>query len=114
MKKYTDNSYGNQGVFGIAGSNQSYKNGQCTYDIQTGVFFGGKNKVIIDMLLDLNCGELKFKIPGNDTEAKMTGIPKDNQEGWVPHCNIHYANANVQIKKIPISWFGKMPKRVKF
>ena len=112
-KKYTDNSYGNQGVYGIAGSNQSYKNGQCAYDIQTAVFFG-KNKVLIDMMLDLNKGELKFKIPGNATEAKMVAIPKENVNGWVPHCNIHYANANVQVKKIPISWYGKMPKRVKF
>ena len=82
-KKHTDSSYGNQGVFGIAGSNQSYKNGQCTYNIQTGVFFGGKKQVLVDMLLDLNAGELKFKVPGNETEAKMTGIPKDKAEGWV-------------------------------
>ena len=115
LKKYTDNSYGNQGVFGIAGSNQSYKNGQCAYDIQTNVFFGGKNMVQIDMLLDLNKGELKFKIPGNNTEAKMIGIPINNPNGgYVPHCNIHYANCSVQIKKIPISWYGKMAKRVKF
>ncbi len=36
-QKYTDNSYG------IAGSNQSYKNGQCSYELQS------KTKVIIDM-----------------------------------------------------------------
>eukprot|EP00484_Ammonia_sp_Unknown_P030320 CAMPEP_0197033630 /NCGR_PEP_ID=MMETSP1384-20130603/11992_1 /TAXON_ID=29189 /ORGANISM="Ammonia sp." /LENGTH=351 /DNA_ID=CAMNT_0042463469 /DNA_START=39 /DNA_END=1094 /DNA_ORIENTATION=- len=113
-KKYTDNSYGSQGVFGIAGSNQSYKNGQCTYDIQTGVFFGGKNQVIMDMLLDLNTGELKWKVPGNETEAKMTGIPKDNAQGYVPHVNMHYANATVEIRKIPTSWYGKMSQRVKF
>mmetsp|Transcript_38321 Transcript_38321/g.62818 ORF Transcript_38321/g.62818 Transcript_38321/m.62818 type:complete len:330 (+) Transcript_38321:25-1014(+) len=113
-KKHTDASYSNKNVFGIAGSNQSYKNGACVYDVQTNVFFGGKTEVIIDMLLDLNKGELCFKIPGNESEAKMTGIPKDDPEGWVPHCNMHYANATAQVKRIPTNWYGKNIKRVKF
>ena len=113
LKKYTDNSYGNAGVYGIAGSNQSYRNGACGYDVQTNVFFGGKKEVMIDMLLDLNKGMLCFKIPGSESEAKMLNIPK-SADGYVCHCNIHYANASVQIKKIPTSWYGQMAKRVKF
>jgi len=65
------------------------------------------------MLLDLNKNELRFKIPGNESEAKLTNIPK-SADGYVPHNNIHYANATVQVKKIPTSWYGQMAKRVKF
>ena len=112
QKKHNDSSYAQHGVFGIAGSNQSYKNGSCRYDIRTNKFF--KNEIIFDMLLDLKKGELKFQVPGDDYVGVMTEIPKDNKEGWVPHVGMYYRNGQVQVKKIPVTWFGKNPNRVKF
>jgi hypothetical protein len=114
-KKFVDASYSAQTVWGIAGSNQSYANGVCKYDVQTTKFYG-KEEVYIDMLLDLNKCELKFKLVSSNEEyeAKMVNIPNNQHDGWVPHMNIYYAGANCQIKKIPTAWYGKNPTRVKF
>ena len=113
-QKYPNNSYSSQKTYGIAGSNQTYKNGVCQYNVQTNQFFGGKSEVYIDMLLDLNKGELRFVIPGLNSEAKITGININEPMGYVPHVNMHYSGVTVQIKKIPVNWFGKNPNRVKF
>ena len=97
----------------MAGSSSAYQNGRNIYDMDTRRFYEG-NEVLIDMKLDLNTGELHYCLVGDDKVAKMTGIEKNNQKGFTPHINIYYSLCKVQVKKIPYSWFGKNPKRVKF
>ena len=59
------------------------------------------------MMLDLNAGELKWKVPGNETEAKMTGIPKDKAEGWVCHLSLalYPVYCDLNVMRMPLYRF---------
>jgi len=112
-KVLSDSSFSVATVWGAGGGNQTYKNGAASYNLQTSQFFNNADE-FIDVLLDLNECKLKFKQPEVDYEIVLDAINKDQEEGFVPHVNLHYANTKVQVKKIPYAWYGKYKNRVKF
>lgn len=77
--------------------------------------FNGK-ELDIDMYLDANKGELKFKIVGNKlTVAEIWKLPIDKDcDGWVPHFNLceEAQGSELRVAKIPIKWYGKRQKHV--
>jgi len=111
FKKFSNSSYNEATVWGIAGNNQSYRNGSTRHEL-TAHFFSSE-QILLDMLLDLNKGELSFQKPGSAYVVKLDSIP-EQKEGWVPHVNIYYTGTKCQVKKIPPAWFGKNPAAIKF
>eukprot|EP01084_Bolivina_argentea_P167951 291363_1 len=114
-RKHRDGSYSDQGVFGIASAGTYYKNGATMYDIPAAAMYE-KQEIFIDMKLDLSKYEMSYMVVGDAQKRlmKMTGIDKNNKDGYIPHVNVYYQSVTLQIKKIPSSWFGKNPKRCKF
>jgi len=110
-KVFPDQSYSSQGLFGITGSDSAYLNGAHQAGLQTSKFYA-KNDNYIDMLLDVNKLEVKYNLVGENHEVKINIIA--NQEGWLPHMDCYYSGTNVQIKKIPVSCYGKDPNKFKF
>ena len=73
------------------------------------------SKCEVDLLLDVDKGELKICLVGQkskDKEAIMSGIkyPDNENQGFVPHINFgsSYVPIKVQIAKIPIEWYGEI------
>ena len=65
----------------------------------------------IDMLLDIDKGELKFCIVGQydpQNEIILYNLPKI-QNGWIPQFNLNGKNIELRIAQIPIQWYG-IPK----
>ena len=63
----------------------------------------------IDMLLDVDKGELKFRIVGQSDdkhEAKLYNLPKQ-MYGWVPHFNCYDGHTELRIAKISVKLYGK-------
>jgi len=110
---FPDGSYNSQTVFGISGGDTSYVNGQYQGLAQTTRFYA-KEENLFDMILDLNKLELRFKLVDEDHEVKISNLTANFADGWVPHMNIYYSPGNVQMKKIPMAWYGKGANRVKF
>eukprot|EP01084_Bolivina_argentea_P062760 114744_1 len=100
-KKHRDGSYSEQGVYGIASTGTYYKNGATMYDIPANSMYN-KGELMIDMRLDLQKYELWYTVLDDPDKKvmKMTGIDKNNKDGWVPHSNVYYQTVQLQIKKI--------------
>ena len=65
----------------------------------------------VDMLFDVDGKKLDLCVVGHDDEqrrVKFWNIPQQN--GWVPHFNIHRLDIELRIARIPPSLFGK-PKQ---
>ena len=68
-------------------------------------------QVEVDMLLDVDKGELNFCVVGQleKGEAKMFGLPIGGEDGngWVPHMNTTTETTSLKIAKIAVEFYGQ-------
>eukprot|EP01084_Bolivina_argentea_P167952 291366_1 len=114
-KKGRNNLYADQGVYGIASGSGCYKNGVHGGGIECHHLYQNVERKLIDMKVDLNKGEILY-MEVDDAQkriVKLTGIPKSD-DGYNPCVSMYYSGHTAQVKKVPVSWFGKNAKRTKF
>lgn len=109
-KSFTKHSY--QEVYGVARNNYYPKPKWEYYEhcnrIQMNHLYERMDGEI-DMLLDVDKGELELCLVGLIDEAKrpkLWNLPLSMQNGWVPHFNIYQKDNSVRIASIPVSWYG--------
>merc|ERR1712154_650543 len=114
-KNNQNNLYCARGVYGIANGSGAYKDGHNQGGFDAHHLYDHCAEKMIDMKVDLRKMEIHYMQVDDARKrvVKVTGIGKSDI-GYVPVVSMYYARHSAQVKKIPVSWFGKNKKRTKF
>lgn len=108
QRHFSFNSYGNESVWGIAGSGQVYRNGVCTLG-NTNNFMGEQS---IDVMVNSDEGWLKFYTHAHDEVFELTGLSPGIT--WYPHFNLFNRGTVLKVEYIALHRFGKKIEKSKF
>jgi len=115
--KNNDSSlYCAQRAYGLASSSGGYRDGRSfRADVRPNHIYDGATEKMVDMKVDLKKGELSFMVV-DDPEKRVVTFDevKDSEIGFAPAVSMYYNNHTVQVKRVPVSWFGKNKNRTKF